>query len=95
MVRLLQRCIYGGWGIGDGQQVLGRRVRHHGLSIVVKIRRGTIGRHQNTKLVRSLQSDLVFGRIAERSSLTTQVFEQLDRGKAQGVSSRQSVAGGF
>src|SRR5439155_9648881 len=95
VVGRLQRGIDRGWGLGGGDEVLGRREGHHRLAVVVELAGGTVARRDHPELVGSLQGDLTPRRVDEGRPEAARALVADHRRERHRVSSGQAAGRGL
>src|SRR5947209_3418597 len=95
MVDLLQRCVDCGRCVSGGDQILGWRICHHLLSIVVELRGWAITRHDHAQLVGPLESNLGLCGESERMTLVAWTFIEMYRRKFHRVCRGEPAARSF
>src|SRR4051794_38572233 len=79
MVGLLQSCVDRGRGVGHSHQVLGGRIGHHLLAVIIELGGGPIGGHDYPKLVWPLKNNLGFCGESEWMTMTARALIKMHR----------------
>ena len=88
----LQGRVDRGWGLSNRDQVLGRRIGHHFLSVVVELGGRTICGRDHPQLVGPLESDFRFCRDGKGMAMAAWALVKVHRREFQRAGGSQAVA---